>query len=344
MTTTPPGWYTDPSDPTAQRWWDGTRWTEFTSAWSAAPVGPVPPVAPVAPAGPVRSSTARRSWRPTLSTYIVGSLAVLVSIVGAGTNGIGGFLVGLALFGIGAGVYVLVTRRPSFLNVAPTRRAGGAALGISAALLLVGSLMAPHAAPAPDTAEGAAVSLLTSPEPVAPEAATPRPTVTPSPKKTAAPTPTPTPTPVVGTQLVDVSEPIPFASSSYDEPTLELGASVTVTAGVPGTLVKRWQITTTDGVETSRSLVSETVTAAPVDELIAIGSLQPAPPPAPEAAPAPEGGGCDPNYAGGCVPIDSDVDCPGGSGNGPSYAPGPVQVIGSDIYDLDRDGDGWACD
>lgn len=45
--------------------------------------------------------------------------------------------------------------------------------------------------------------------------------------------------------------------------------------------------------------------------------MQPAPPPAPEPAPMPDdGGGCDPNYAGGCVPIDSDVDCPGGSGNG----------------------------
>jgi resuscitation-promoting factor RpfB len=52
---------------------------------------------------------------------------------------------------------------------------------------------------------------------------------------------------------------------------------------------------------------------------------------------------CDPNYSG-CVPIDSDVDCAGGSGNGPSYVRGPVQVIGVDIYDLDRDHDGIACE
>jgi hypothetical protein len=55
-------------------------------------------------------------------------------------------------------------------------------------------------------------------------------------------------------------------------------------------------------------------------------------------------GSCDPNYSGACVPIDSDVDCAGGSGNGPSYVAGPVQVIGNDIYGLDRDGDGTACD
>jgi hypothetical protein len=52
---------------------------------------------------------------------------------------------------------------------------------------------------------------------------------------------------------------------------------------------------------------------------------------------------CDPNYDP-CVPIASDVDCAGGSGNGPAYVDGPVTVIGSDIYDLDRDGDGIACE
>jgi hypothetical protein len=52
---------------------------------------------------------------------------------------------------------------------------------------------------------------------------------------------------------------------------------------------------------------------------------------------------CDPNYSG-CVPIASDVDCLGGTGNGPAYVKGPVHVTGSDIYDLDRDGDGVGCD
>lgn len=54
--------------------------------------------------------------------------------------------------------------------------------------------------------------------------------------------------------------------------------------------------------------------------------------------------GCDPNYEGACVPIASDVDCAGGSGNGPEYVQGPVTIVGRDIYDLDRDGDGVACE
>lgn len=53
---------------------------------------------------------------------------------------------------------------------------------------------------------------------------------------------------------------------------------------------------------------------------------------------------CDPNYEGACVPIASDVDCAGGSGNGPAYVRGPVYVVGDDIYGLDRDGDGVACE
>jgi hypothetical protein len=53
---------------------------------------------------------------------------------------------------------------------------------------------------------------------------------------------------------------------------------------------------------------------------------------------------CDPNYSGACVPIASDVDCAGGSGNGPAYLSEAAKITGSDIYDLDADGDGWGCE
>jgi hypothetical protein len=63
-------------------------------------------------------------------------------------------------------------------------------------------------------------------------------------------------------------------------------------------------------------------------------------------APAPRSStrsGCNSNYSG-CVPNASDVDCAGGGGNGPEYVRGPIRVIGNDIYGLDRDGDGIACE
>ena len=53
---------------------------------------------------------------------------------------------------------------------------------------------------------------------------------------------------------------------------------------------------------------------------------------------------CHPSYEGKCVPIASDVDCAGGEGNGPAYVAGPVRVVGPDVYRLDTDGDGIACE
>jgi uncharacterized protein YgiM (DUF1202 family) len=53
---------------------------------------------------------------------------------------------------------------------------------------------------------------------------------------------------------------------------------------------------------------------------------------------------CHPNYSGACVPIARDVDCAGGSGNGPAYVRGPIRVIGRDVYRLDRDKDGIGCE
>jgi len=64
----------------------------------------------------------------------------------------------------------------------------------------------------------------------------------------------------------------------------------------------------------------------------------------PARAEAPTVGGCNANYTP-CVPDDAvDVDCQGGSGNGPSYVTGPVTVVGDDVYGLDADHDGNGCE
>lgn len=57
-----------------------------------------------------------------------------------------------------------------------------------------------------------------------------------------------------------------------------------------------------------------------------------------------EQGGCHPSYEGKCVPMASDVDCAGGGGDGPAFVEGPVRVVGRDVYRLDSDGDGIACE
>ena len=169
--------------------------------------------------------------------------------------------------------------------------------------------------------------------------AAPTPTAT-----TATPTESPTPTPVVTTETVTETEAIPFERVRRDDASIDLGEEAVTTKGVDGVKTLTYEVVFTDGVETSRRLVSEEVTTKPVDEVMSLGTRKPPPPP-PEPEPEPElEPDCDSNYAGGCVPIDSDVDCAGGSGNGPSYVNGPVRVVGSDIYGLDRDGDGIGCE
>lgn len=129
-----------------------------------------------------------------------------------------------------------------------------------------------------------------------------------------------------------------------DEETPSPGA-----AGEPTTTTRTVPTTTTTPPPTTTTTTTVVpapppvvVDPQPVETITEEPAPPPPPPPAPEPEPAPAPS-CDPNYSG-CVPVASDVDCAGGSGNGPAYVDGPIRVTGSDIYDLDRDGDGTACD
>jgi PASTA domain-containing protein len=51
---------------------------------------------------------------------------------------------------------------------------------------------------------------------------------------------------------------------------------------------------------------------------------------------------CTPGYSP-CIPRGPDVDCAGGTGNGPRYT-GTVRVTGADPYGLDADNDGIGCE
>lgn len=145
--------------------------------------------------------------------------------------------------------------------------------------------------------------------------------------------------PIVTTETVTETEAIPFSKTTREDGSLARGTSRITVAGVDGVRTKTYDITKTDGKETGRKLVKEEVTTQPVAEVTSIGTYV-----APAPAPAPRSGDCDPNYAGACVPIASDVDCGGGSGNGPAYLYGTATVVGRDVYGLDRDGDGLACE
>jgi hypothetical protein len=147
---------------------------------------------------------------------------------------------------------------------------------------------------------------------------------------TATPTPVVKTPPVVKTRTVTKRRAIAFATTTIQDPTLAKGTTRVRTRGVTGEKILTYRVTFTNGVQTGKKLIRKVIAQAPVTRVIVIGTkkaLQ-----------------CDPNYSGACVPIASDVDCAGGSGNGPAYVQGPVRVVGTDIYGLDADGDGIGCD
>lgn len=137
--------------------------------------------------------------------------------------------------------------------------------------------------------------------------------------------------PVIEKRTVTERKEIPFAKRTVQDPSLPKGTTKVRTKGVKGVKTLTYEVTYTDGVETDRKLVREVITKAPVTEVVAVGTKETATQK------------CDPNYAGACVPIASDVDCAGG-GDGPAYVQGPVRVVGKDIYRLDSDGDGIGCE
>lgn len=124
---------------------------------------------------------------------------------------------------------------------------------------------------------------------------------------------------------------IPCTKETYDDPSLAKGQTKVTQSCVDGEKTITYTVVYIDGVENERLNTGETVTKTALAERTAIGTKVDKPL-------------CDPNYSGACVPIASDVDCASGSGNGPAYVSGPVYVTGSDVYDLDRDGDGVGCE
>lgn len=142
--------------------------------------------------------------------------------------------------------------------------------------------------------------------------------------------PSATATPAVRKRTVTETRAIPYATRRVRDASVAEGTTKVRTRGRTGVRTLVYEVTLTDGVRTAKRLLRQSITRRPVTRVIAVGTKKVR--------------RCDPNYSGACVPIASDVDCAGGSGNGPAYVQGPVRVVGSDIYDLDRDGDGTACD
>lgn len=88
---TAPGWYPDPDDSTARRYWDGQHWSEPLRAQSTAPDASAPPA-------PAR---ARGVGIIGLVVTIAGAVAVIVSLTAATWVDLGQYAVGQRQFSAG---------------------------------------------------------------------------------------------------------------------------------------------------------------------------------------------------------------------------------------------------
>lgn len=296
---------------------------------------------------------------PATSRWALAALILIVAVISIVA---GFFWVVVALAGLAWSIFGLVALVRGSAGRIRSRWAGSLAVFVGVVSLLIGGIgqgvvstmaetdqadaasvaVAEVSSPSPTPTVTAKPTTTATPKPTnTPKtAATPKPTATP---KTATPKPTPTPTPVASRAEVQEASVIPYGAVTVDDGNIDVGQSAVTVGGGNGEKVTTYLVEYLDGVEVSRSVAREEVTVQAVDEVTSIGTR--VPPPVVEAPPpAPANDGCDSNYADACVPIASDVDCAGGSGNGPAYVEGPVRIVGSDIYDLDRDGDGIACD
>lgn len=300
-----PGWYDDPSNGSQIRWWDGAKWSTHVAPRPGGPRQLATEPAPVTSPIPVPTTAGRRGARPTAAASAA-SVASMATAPPAARR----------------------RMRPRTITI----------LAVTGGLLfLSGTVAAGNAAQ--NAMSVASFGNVSTPTPTATPKATP---TKEAPKETF--------------RTISETEPVPFNRATVEDGAIAQGTTSVTQVGADGVRTMTYRVTLRDGVEVDRALTTDEITTAPVDEITTVGTYvapPPPPKPAPVAAPAPapapapvqnSNGGCDPNYSGQCVPIASDVDCGGGSGNGPAYVWGAVRVVGNDIYDLDRDGDGIACD
>ena len=319
--TPPPGWYDDPLAAGSARWWDGHRWTDHTRDLTPPPTPPPPPapiVPPPLPASsrpsstpdPMPTASPPRTPPPTPAptSPMARSVTFTDSAAVRQTSSWSPMAERRPGPGSIAGTEAIV--RTEILDNRPRWRRRRVLVPAAVALAVVGAV-ALNPDPGTETAATDAAADQIDP--------------------------------LVGS----AGDPADTASSTTSGSGQATTAATIATTVEPPTTASTTTPSTASSPSTTESTTTTATTTAPTSKpttTVAPTTASTTTQPPTTAAPTTTTSGCDPNYSGACVPIASDVDCLGGSGNGPAYVQGPVTVIGTDIYGLDRDGDGIGCE
>lgn len=100
-----PGWYPDPSDPTAQRYFDGKSWTESRAPMPSQSAQPFQAGAPYQPGGPYQPGQPYGTGSPPKQAVIAGLLQIFLGSLGIGRfyigdNVLGGIQLALGVVGM----------------------------------------------------------------------------------------------------------------------------------------------------------------------------------------------------------------------------------------------------
>lgn len=171
----------------------------------------------------------------------------------------------LSLTVIGFAMFALVKKTPTLLRFGSAKRAMLASSVAVVALFISGVAATAAARPDPvapaallDTQQSAA-PVQPAPTAAAADEAKPAPATAESAPAPAA-TPAPAPKPVTVVSQVSESQAIPFGQQRVDDAAYAQGTEQVTVAGANGERVITYEITTVDGVETARTVISDVVT------------------------------------------------------------------------------------
>lgn len=317
------GWFRDPYDQTALRYWDGQRWTEFVTQAPAAPVQQPPEQ--LQSGAPRATRYLPRTRIGRIATGVAGAVLLLAAVGQLQSPAIDPpTSPSSAKVSAAAPTSTTPPRTRTPSTTPPRTRTATTSTAPNVRGLTV----------AQAKARLASVGLVLGKVRQTPSAARPGTVLVQAVKAGASAS--------LGSQVdLVIAVPLPKVPSVLGK-SRTVAAAALSSAGFTVRVTVRTVSKGTQGAVLSQSPAPGSA-ARPGTQVSIVVAKVVAPQASPTTRLTTESQSCTPGYDP-CLAPASDYDCAGGSGNGPEYVEGPVRVTGSDPYRLDADHDGIGCE